>query len=129
MQQDIIEKYKDHQVDEKTQKRLNEPLEDETGVSDEYKNFLKSLIEKLESGQLDPHNPETLYNHEIYDKLSESDQEATSLTAINLMSMIRQIQQLHEIDATSTFQIQNLVDTVFQMKSKFEEKYGDVYII
>jgi hypothetical protein len=127
--EDIIKKYENHQVDEKTQKKLNEPLKDDTGFNEGHEEFLKMLIKKLETGELDPHRPATLYNREVYEKLDEEKQEKTDLTAINLMSMIRQIESLWKIDQSASFQIQNLVESVFQMKSKFEQEYGDVYII
>jgi len=127
--EEIIKKYQNVQIDEKTQQKLNEPLKDETGFNEGHEDFLKMLIRKLESGELKPHQPATLYNRPVYDKLSEEDQEKTDLTAINLMSLIRQIESLWKIDQSATFQIQNLVESIFQMKSKFEEHYGDVYII
>lgn len=127
--QDIIEKHKDAIINPKTQKKLNEPLKDKTGFNEGHEEFIKMLKSKLESGELNPHNPDTLYNHEIFDRLHEEEQEKASLTAINLMSTIRQLDSLWDMGQTATFQIQNLVETVFQMKSKFEEKHGDVYII
>ncbi len=129
MNEDVIKKYKDHIVDPKTQQKLNEPLKDETGFNEGHEEFLKMLILKLESKELDPHNIQTLYNKEVYEKLSEEDREATDLTAVNIMGIIRQIENLWNIEKKPTFQIQNLVEAVFQMKSKFEEKHGDVYII
>lgn len=126
---DLLEKYKNHVVPAKTQQQLNQPLKDVTGFNEGHEAFLKDLIDKIGKKTLDTHNPDTLYNHIIYDQLSEEEQEVASLTAINLMSMIRQIQQLWEIDPVASFQIQNLVEGVFQMKSKFEAKHGDVYII
>ena len=127
--EDIIKQYQDHQVDEKTQQELNKPLEDKTGFNEGHEEFLKMLITKLADGTLDPHKPATLYHRALYDTLSEEDQEKTDLTAINLMSLIRQIESLWKLDQSATFQIQNLVESVFQMKSKFESQYGDVYII
>jgi len=127
--QKIIQQYQDHIVDEKDQKRLNEPLKDKTGFNEGHEKFLKDLIKKLVDGVLDPHTPATLYNHPVYDKLSEKEQETTDLTAINLMSIIRQIESLWNTEKKPTFQIQNLLESVFQMKSQFEEKHGDVYII
>ncbi len=127
--QDIIEKHKDEVIDPKTQQQLNEPLEDKTGFNKGHEEFIKMLKAKLESGELDPHNTDTLYNHEVYDKLPEEEQEKASLTAVNLMSTIRQLETLWNLGQKATFQIQNLVETVFQMKSKFEELHGDVYII
>ena len=125
----LYEKYKDHTVTPKTQAILNKPLKDATGFNEGQEDFLNMLIQKLETKKLDAHNPDTLYNHTIFDKLTETEQEKASLTAINLMSMIRQIEALYKTDKTASFQIQNLVETVFQMKSKFEKKYGDVYVI
>ncbi len=127
--QTIFEQHKDVIIDPKTQKRLNEPLVNETGFNKGHEEFLKAVIAKIEEGKLNTHNSQTLYNHAVYDKLQEQEQEQADLTAINLMSMIRQIEYLWKNDRRATFQIQNLVETVFQMKSRFEEKHGDVYII
>jgi hypothetical protein len=127
--QNIIEQYKDAIIDSNTQKQLNEPLIDTTGFNAGHEDFLKLLIKKIENGEINTHNSQTLYNHAVYDKLSESNQEKADLTAINMMSIIRQIETLWKIDNKASFQIQNLVETVFQMKSTFEQKYGDVYII
>ena len=127
--QSFIQQYQNYQVDEQTQQQLNRPLKDETGFNEGHEAFLKMLIEKMASGELNALNSDSLYNHQVYDKLTEEQQEKASLTAINLMSAIRQIETLWKIDPTATFQIQNLVETVFQMKSKFEREYGDVYII
>jgi hypothetical protein len=127
--QDLLEKYKDHVVPPARQAELNKPLVDQTGFNEGHEEFLKMLIRKLEDKTLDPHNTDTLYNHDIFDKLAEEEQEKASLTAVNLMSLIRQIEKLWNLDQKATFQIQNLVETVFQTKSRFEEKYGDVYII
>lgn len=126
---DLLKKYQNHQVSAETQEQLNKPLQDNTGFNDGHEDFLKSLIEKLNTGVLVPTNPKTLYNQEKYEKLTEEQQEKADLTAINLMSLIRQIESLWKLDQTATFQIQNLVETVFQMKLKFEKEFGDVYII
>jgi len=125
----IFDEHKDTIVDPKTQKRLNEPLVDKTGFNEGHEDFLHMLIKKIETGELDVHSPQTLYNRAVYDKLHEEEQEKADLTAINLMSTIRQLEALWKQAKKSTFQIQNLVETIFQMKSTFEEKHGDVYII
>ena len=127
--QKILDEHKDVIIDPKTQKRLNEPLKDQTGFNEGHKDFLNMIIKKIENGELDVHNSQTLYNHAVYDKLKEEEKEKADLTAINLISAIRQIESLWKLDKKPTFQIQNLVETVFQMKSKFEDKHGDVYII
>ena len=127
--QKVLEQFKDQIVNPKTQKKLNKPIKDKTGFNEGHEDFLKILIGKLESNELDPHNILTLHNKEVYDKLSDEEKEATDLAAMNIMGIIRQIEQLWNLEKKPTFQIQNLVEAVFQMKSKFEEKHGDVYII
>lgn len=127
--EDILKQYENHVMDEGVQKELNNPLADQTGFNEGHEDFLKMLIEKLNTGELDTHNPDTLYNQAVYESLSEEEQEKASLTAVNLMSTIRHIESLWKLDQTASFQIQNMVETVFQMKAKFEKEYGDVYII
>lgn len=121
--------YQNHVIDDAVQKQLNLPLQKQESLDDGHQHFLQLLIQKLESGVLDTLNPATLFNHAVYDKLSEQDQEATDLTAVNLMGVIRQLQRLWNENRRNTFQVQNLVETVWQMKSQFEQKHGDVFII
>ena len=126
---DIIKKYDGHIVQDETQKVLNKPLEDNTGFNEGHEDFLKMLIGKLDNKEINPHLPRSLYNKDIYENLSEENQEAVDLSAVNIISIIRQLDGLWKLDQKATFQIQNLVETIFQMKSRLEEKYGDVYII
>jgi len=127
--QKIIQQYQDHIVTPDIQQKLNKPLADDTGFNEGHEDFLKMLIAKLESGEINPYNIQTLFNKAVYDKLSEEEQDATDIAGLNIAAIIRQIQQLWKIEQKATFQIQNLVETVFQMKSRFETKHGDVYII
>ena len=90
---------------------------------------MKELIGKIEGGEINLHDPQSIYNRAVYEKLDEREREKADLTGVNLISLIRQIQALWSIDQKASFQIQNLVESVFQMKSRFEEQYGDVYII
>lgn len=116
-------------MDEKTQTMINKPVQDSTGFNAGHEDFLEDLIKKLEDGILNPHNAQSLYNRSIYDQLSEEDQEKADLTGVNLMSLIRQVERLWQLDKKPTFQIQNLVESIFEKKSQFEAKHGDVYII
>src|SRR3989338_6220013 len=125
----LFRQYQDHIVDELTQKRLGQPLTREAGLDKEHESFLTLLTGKLDAATLDPMKPETLFNHADYDALREEKREATDLTALNLMGVIRQIKTIWTQNHQPSFQMQNLVDTVFQMKSKFEQKHGDVFII
>jgi hypothetical protein len=127
--QQILEQYKNHIIDPKTQQNLNQPMADATGFNKGHEEFLKMLIAKLENGEINTFDIKTLHNKTVYEKLPEIEKDKTDITALNIMGVIRQIEQLWKLDKSATFQIQNLVETVFQMKSKFESRYGDVYII
>ncbi len=124
----VYKMFKDAAIDPNVQQKLNQPLSQEA-LAKEHAEFLDTLIGKLERKELDPFNPSTLYNRPVHDKLTEEEKEKADLTAINLMGVIRQIEQLWKLDRAKSVQIQNLVETVWQMKSKFEELHGDVYII
>jgi hypothetical protein len=124
----VYKMFKDAVLDPKVQKKLNQPLSQEA-LAKEHEDFLDMLIGKLERKELDPYNPSTLFNKPVCDKLSEEEMEKADMTAINLMGVIRQIQQLWNLDHKASFQMQNLVEKVWQMKSKFEEQHGDVYVI
>jgi hypothetical protein len=120
--------FKDAVIVPDVQQKLNQPLSTEA-LAKEHAEFLDMLIGKLERKEIDPINASTLYNRPIYDKLSEVEQEKADLTAINLMGVIRQIERLWKLERAKSFQMQSLVETVWQMKSKFEELHGDVYVI
>lgn len=126
---DLFTQYQNYIVDATTQAELNRPVEDATGFNPGQEDFLKDLIHKLETGVLNPYQPETLYHRAVYDQLSEEQQERADLTAVNLMSLIRQVEQLWKIDQKASFQIQNMVESIFEKKSKFEAEYGNVYVI
>jgi hypothetical protein len=120
--------FKDAVIVPDVQQKLNQPLSRED-LAKEHAEFLDLLIGKLERKEIDPVNASTLYNHPVYDKLSEMEQEKADLTAINIMGVLRQIEKLWKLEQSKSFQIQNLVESAWQMKSKFEELHGDVYVI
>lgn len=125
----LLKKHENHQVDDKTQKMINTPLKKDLKLDENKQTFIKLLLEKIENKTINPHVLKTLYNKDIYEKLSEEEQEKTDLVGHNILSIIRQIEQLWKLDHKESFQIDNLVDSIYQMKSKTEEKFGDVYII
>ena len=125
----LLKEHEGYQVDEKTQKRINTPLKHSDGLSEVKKEFLNKLLEQIKNGDINPHKIDSLYNKDVYGRLSEEDQEKADLTGHNILSLIRQIERLWELDHKESFQMDNLLESIYQMKSKFEDKYGDVYII
>ena len=114
---------------EDEQKKLGQPLKDDSGVNPEDVEFLQMLMSKIEDGEIDLHVPSSLLNESVYESLSEEAQGKADYNAMTLLSTIRQIRQLWEIGDTQSYQIQNLVHQVRVTKERLEEVGGDIYII
>lgn len=115
--------------DNKTQEMLNKPAAYSGGLKGEDKNFLEMVVELIKDGVIDPLKPDSIINHEVYDKLSEEAQGKVDLEAVNLTSALREIQALYESGNTETFQIQNMIDRVKNTKERLEEEGGDLFVI
>lgn len=116
-------------IADKVQQDLNKPLADPTGVSAEDQAFLNDLVQKVESGQIDVYKPSSLLNLDVYGKLTEEQQGQVDMEALNMLTKVREIHDLHKAGFRDTFQIQNLVHAVRLKKEEFEKSLGDVFII
>jgi len=122
-------------VDDKVVSMGNATPVDPDGFTADELAFLKDLQNKISTNILDPYTPSSLINQEIY---SESDQKArgmADMTAINLCSKIRQIQDLMTLNGMQniydhpTYQAKHLVMDLKYQKEIFENQYGDIFII
>jgi hypothetical protein len=114
--------------DEKTQQELNTPLAG-SGVVQKNQEFLDLVLKLIKDGKIDLYKPETLINHEVYDKLDEAKQGKVDLEAMNLLSAVREIKGLYDAEYQDTYQMQNLVDRVRNTKERLEEEGGNLFII
>ncbi|MBL4694533.1 hypothetical protein JKY72_04150 [Candidatus Gracilibacteria bacterium] len=115
--------------DENTQKELNAPTVDPTGVSPEDSAFLDLLIQMVGDGKIELYKPSSLFNDEVYDKLDTKRQGSVDMASINMLSAIRNIKDLYENGFKDSFQIQNLVHDLRVKKEAFEDTDGDLFII
>jgi hypothetical protein len=114
-------------IDEQTQKRLNEPLK-YSGDS-KNKDFLEMLVTMINGGKIQIYKPDSLINHGIYDKLDEMAKGKVDYEAINLLSAIREIKKLYDAGYKETYQIDNLVEQLRVTKERLEIQGGDIFII
>ncbi len=121
----IKEVYKDEQ----TQKELNTPLADPTGLDAEDKEFLDLVLRLIDEGNIDLYKPETLFNKAVYDSLEGKLQGHADLEAVNMLGAIRDIKDLHDNNFGDSFQIQNLVKRARMTKERIETEKGDLFII
>jgi len=115
--------------DEQTQKELNTPLSDPTGVGSDNEEFLKLLVSLIEKGEIDLYKPATLINQPVYAPLDEKTRGQIDFEAMNLLAAIRDIKGLYDAGYKDTFQMQNLVDRVHDTKKRLEDEGGDIFII
>lgn len=124
-----ILKFQNVEMSEADQEKLGKPLEDDSGVDSEDQKFLEMLVKKVDSKEIDLHAPSSLINHDVYDELDEQAKGKADYDAVNLLSTIRDIYRLWQVEQKSTYQIQNLVHRIRVTKERIEEAAGDIYII
>ena len=116
-------------VDDQTQKELNAPVSDPTGVDKKDEDFFETVSSLVKEGKIDLYKAETLLNKPVYDTLSEEVQGKVDLEAVNLLAALRQIMDLSEAGFSDSFQIQNQVEAFRHTKMRIEKESGDVFII
>lgn len=116
-------------IDPKTQDELNKPLEVSEKFDAEDEKFLEMLLQKIKSGEIELYTPDTLVNHEVYDKLDEKARGKADFDAVNLLGSIREINNLCNSGYKDTFQTQNMVHRIRITKERLEKIAGDIYII
>jgi hypothetical protein len=114
-------------VDAQTQKELNEPLK--YNGSSQNKDFLEMLVKLINEGKIQIYKPDTLINHEVYDKLDQTAQGKADYEAVNMLMVIREIKGLYAAGYKETYQIDNLVERLRVSKERLEVQGGDLFII
>jgi len=117
------------QLDDAEQKVLNTPEKDPEGANDKNREFLEDVLGKIEKGEIDLVIPAKLLNKSVYDGLSVKLQGETDLSAVSMLARLRDIKNLHDMDALDSFQMENLVEQVRLTKERLEKDTGDVFKI
>lgn len=116
-------------VSTETNMTVNKPLASAEILSSENEDFLNMVMDKVNSGEINVHTPQTLINLPVYEKLTEAEQDKMDIYAVNMLSSIRRIQDLYLIDQKQTYQMQNLLEEFRLRKEETERTFGDVFII
>lgn len=116
-------------VNDETQKMINTPESDPTGIDDTDSEFIEKVIRRVEDKRIDLHTPATLLNLPVYDELGDEAKSIVDLNGFNLLAEIRQIKKLWDLGDKDSFQIQNLVHRMRLTKQTIEKNHGDCYII
>jgi hypothetical protein len=108
---------------------LNDPLKDPAGITDAQESFLEKLMRLIKEGVLDPMRPSTIINTAVYDALPDEAKGKVDLEAVNMSSAIREIRDLFESGNAESFQLQNRIDSLREIKTRLEKEGGDLFII
>ncbi len=114
-------------IDPATQQMLNQPMKAQA-FSAEEEAFLNLLMAKIEDKTINLYSPSSLLNTPVYDALPTEAKGLADQNAFLLLTKVREIYNLMQISREATYQVKNLVDSLFQTKQRLEE-HGDIFII
>ena len=119
-----IAKYQD--LSEEAQKKAGRATG--TTMDPEHKQFLADLIAMLDRKEMDFTVPSSMLKQENYDALDEEARRAVDYALLNLADQLRHIEWYFRSKTTpnASPQLQSMIDHFWDMKSRLEEKYGDV---
>lgn len=124
-----ILEYQNRDISTDTQQMLNKPVAHPENLDPKDEEFLKMLMAKVDSGEINLYRPFTLLNMPVYEKLSETDKGKADFDSLNLLGTIREIRKLWSAGERNTYQIENLAHRIRVTKERLEELGGDIYII
>jgi hypothetical protein len=98
-------------------------------MDEEHRTFVQTIARLIEGGEIDVYKPETFFRLETYGTLAELDRAQMDRATVNVADQLRRIHEFYRSKQTpdESPHLQTMVEHLWQMKSRVEEKYGDVY--
>ncbi len=109
------------------QHQLNQPLKGD-GFSAEDQAFLDLILQKIADKSINLYSPSSLLNTSHYEQLSPEAQAKADQNAVILLTKIREIYNLVQVNPEPSYQLQNMVDSLHYTKKRLENE-GDIFII
>jgi hypothetical protein len=99
-----------------------------TDMGAEHKKFLADLIGMIDRKELNASSPGTFLHEGEYNKLDEMGRSAVDVAVLNLADQLRHIENFYRSTKTpnASPELQTMIEYFWNMKSRLEEKYGDV---
>lgn len=93
-----------------------------------HKEFLAQLIAMIDKKEIDLAFASSFLNKAIYDSLPEESRNVIDVSLLNLADQLRHIESFFRSKATpdASPELQTMIEYFWNMKSRLEEKYGDV---
>lgn len=99
-----------------------------TDMEERHKEFLAKLIAMVDKGDIMIGDPQSLVHQKVYDALPEESRGIVDFALLNLVDQVRRIEDYFRNTATpnASPELQTMIEYLWQMKSRLEEKHGDV---
>lgn len=99
-------------------------------MTEEHTNFVKTVTALLKSGKVNVHKPETILNAPVYSSLPFSIRGKVDLAAVNVADQLRRVSDFYLSKQTpdASPQLETMIEHLWQMKKRVEERYGNVFI-
>ena len=93
-----------------------------------HEEFLMQLIKLLDEKQIDPTNPESFINKNIYDAMPQEWKGKTDMALLNIAHQVERIADFYRSKQTpnESPHLETMIEHLRQMKQRIEEKY-DVF--
>ncbi|MBI2635868.1 hypothetical protein HYW84_00905 [Candidatus Peregrinibacteria bacterium] len=97
-------------------------------MDEKHKQFLADLIGMLDRKEMDASVPSSLLKQENYAKLGEEARDSVDYALLNLAGELRHIEWYFRSKTTpnASPQLQTMIEHLWDVKSRLEEKHGDV---
>lgn len=94
----------------------------------QHKKFLADLIAMLDRKEIDATVPPSLLNQKEYTALPQESKDAVDYALLNIADDLRHIEWYFRSSTTpnASPQLQTMIEHLWDMKSRLEEKHGDV---
>lgn len=109
------------------QSMLNQPLVDPAGFDPADEAFIRDVVAKFESGEIQPYGPSSLLNMAVYDALDDAKKGKADQNALILLGRLRDIVALWKANPAPTFQLKNQIHSIRLTKERLEGELGDVF--
>lgn len=112
---------------EDAQKAAGKAITGSMGQS--HTDFLNLLLDLLNKKEIDPGNPKSFLNTKIYDALKQEEKDQIDLALLNLGHQLEDIIEFRLSTQTpdSSPQLQTMIEQLWDIKQRIEDKAGDVF--
>ncbi len=125
---DLTSLYDEHKnLSEEAQKKAGQAAGG--SMDPKHQAFLDLLLSLMKQKAIDPTTPTSFLNQTIYNALTEPQKDEINLALINLAHMLEDIVEFRLSTETpdSSPQLQTMIEQLWVMKERMEEKVGDVF--